>query len=149
MKIREVLDTHGYISELKLNKFDKEIRIKLMRNYPVLDKVVKEVNDYKSSLQEKMFEDCMTDAEKVRDLRRRLPKVATEEELEALNKEAEQYSEYLRLEQEFVKCLTEHLEEEIEIKLFPIDKEDFVDNLVKADIEFTLDLLNKIDILFR
>ena len=53
------------------------------------------------------------------------------------------------LEQEYIKCLTEHLEEEVEVKLFPIDKEDFVDNLVKADIEFTLDLLNKIDILFR
>ncbi|MBO7211719.1 MAG: hypothetical protein J6V44_12045 [Methanobrevibacter sp.] len=149
MKIREVLDTHGYISELKLNKFDKEIRIKLMRNYPVLDKVVKEVNDYKSALQEKMFEEHKADGEKVQELRRKLPKVATEEELDALNKEAAQYSEYLRLEQEFIKCLTEHMEEEVEVKLFPIDKEDFVDNLVKADIEFTLDLLNKIDILFR
>jgi hypothetical protein len=149
MKIREVLDTHGYISELKLNKFDKEIRIKLMRNYPVLDKVVKEVNDYKSALQEKMFEEHKSDGEKVQELRRKLPKVATEEELEALNKEAEQYSDYRRLEQEYIKCLTEHLEEEVEVKLFPIDKEDFVDNLVKADIEFTLDLLNKIDILFR
>lgn len=149
MKIREILDTHDYISKLKLNKFDKDIRLNLMRNYPILDKIVKELNDYKKSLKDKMFEDHLNDADKVQELRRKLPKIATKEELDAINKEASKYDEYLKLEQEYIKCVSDHLEEEVEVKLYPIDKDEFVENLVKADSEFTLDLLNRIDILFR
>lgn len=149
MTIKNVLNAYKYISSLKLNKLDKEIRVKLIKNYPILDKVVKEYDDYRKSLQDKMFEDYTDDIDKVQILRSQLTQAKTQDEVENIIMESQKYQTYLKLEQDFINIVDDKLKEEVDLKFFPMDREEFVENLIKLEIDFTLEDLQKIDILFQ
>lgn len=149
MTIKNVLNAYKYISGLKLNKLDKEIRVKLIKNYPILDKVVKEYDDYRKSLQDKMFEDYTDDIDKVQMLRSQLTQAKTQDEVENIIMESQKYQTYLKLEQDFINIVDDKLKEEVDLKFFPMDREEFVENLIKLEIDFTLEDLQKIDILFQ
>ena len=149
MKIREILEVHNFIVPLKLNKLDEKVRFALISNYPLMDKVVKDNEEYKKSLQEKMFEDHKEDAEKVQALRSKIVKDMTAEQIAELNKEAEQYAEYLKLEAEFIKHVVVHMEEDVDITLSKVDRDVFIESLSKAEVDFTLDDLQKLNILFN
>lgn len=149
MKIREILEVHNFIVPLKLNKLDEKVRFALISNYPLMDKVVKDNEEYKKSLQEKMFEDYKEDAEKVQALRSKIVKDMTAEQIAELNKEAEQYAEYLKLEAEFIKHVVVHMEEDVDITLSKVDRDVFIESLSKAEVDFTLDDLQKLNILFN
>ena len=149
MTIKNVLNAYKYVSGLKLNKLDKEIRVKLIKNYPILDKVVKEYDDYRKSLQDKMFEDYADDIDKVQILRSQLTQAKTQDEVENIIMESQKYQTYLKLEQDFINIVDDKLKEEVDLKFFPMDREEFVENLIKLEIDFTLEDLQKIDILFQ
>ena len=149
MTINDVLMAHKYVSNLKLNKLDKEIRIKLIKNYPILDKVVKEYDEYRKSLQDKMFEDYTNDIDKVQNLRAQLTKATSQEEVEQIILESNKYETYLKLEQDFIKIVNDKLKEEVELTFVPMDKDEFVENLVVLGIDFTLEDLQQINILFQ
>lgn len=149
MTIKNVLNAYKYVSSLKLNKLDKEIRVKLIKNYPILDKVVKEYDDYRKSLQDKMFEDYTDDIDKVQILRSQLTQAKTQDEVENIIMESQKYQTYLKLEQDFINIVDDKLKEEVDLKFFPMDREEFVENLIKLEIDFTLEDLQKIDILFQ
>lgn len=149
MKIREILEVHNFIVPLKLNKLDEKVRFALISNYPLIDKVVKDNEEYKKTLQEKMFEDHKEDAEKVQELRSKIVKDMTADQIAELNKEAEKYAEYLKIEAEFVKHVILHLEEDVDITLTKVDKDAFVESLSKSEIDFTLEDLQKLNILFN
>lgn len=149
MTIKNVLNAYKYVSGLKLNKLDKEIRVKLIKNYPILDKVVKEYDDYRKSLQDKMFEDYTDDIDKVQILRSQLTQAKTQDEVENIIMESQKYQTYLKLEQDFINIVDDKLKEEVDLKFFPMDREEFVENLIKLEIDFTLEDLQKIDILFQ
>lgn len=149
MTIKNVLNAYKYISGLKLNKLDKEVRVKLIKNYPILDKVVKEYDDYRKSLQDKMFEDYTDDIDKVQMLRSQLTQAKTQDEIENIIMESQKYQTYLKLEQDFINIVDDKLKEEVDLKFFPMDREEFVENLIKLEIDFTLEDLQKIDILFQ
>lgn len=149
MKIREIIEVYNYIVPLKLNKLDEKVRFALIANYPLMDKIVKENEEYKKTLQEKMFEDHKEDAEKVQELRSKITKDMTADQIAEINKEAVKYAEYLKLESEFIKHVVLHLEEEVEINLTKVDRDVFIETLTKAEVDFTLDDLQKLNILFN
>ena len=149
MKIREIIETQNFINRIKLNKFDKDIRLALVKNYPILDKAIKEYNEYRESLQKKIFEGKDEDITKVQEIRSRLNQKSTFEEIRQAESDLQPYKEFLELEMEFATLITQKLEEDLDLSLSYINKDEFIENLVKADIDFTFVDLLKINILFE
>lgn len=149
MKIREIYDVYEYLNTLKLNKFDKETRIKLMKNYPLLSKVVQDYESYKNTLKNKLFEDKSEDVQTVLKLRSQLAKDLTKDEIDKIKTELSTYTDIFQLESEFVQLLVQKMEESVDLQLTYINKEDFVENLVNANIDFTFVDLLKLNILFE
>src|SRR5574344_1659682 len=102
MKVNEIVIANRFIADLKLSKFDKVIRLSVLKNYMVLNKIAKEFEAKIEDLRKKMFDDKREEAQKVQEIRERFQKIKTQEEFESLNIELQQHKEFLDLEEEFI-----------------------------------------------
>ena len=80
MKVNEIVIANRFIADLKLSKFDKVIRLSVLKNYMVLNKITKEFETKTEDLRKKMFDDKQEEAQKVQEIRERLQKSKTQEE---------------------------------------------------------------------
>lgn len=150
MKVSEIIIANRFIADLKLSKFDKVVRLSVLKNYMVLNKVTKEFETKTEDLRKKIFNDKQEEAQKVQEIKERLQKIKTQEEFELLNNELQQHKEFLDLEEEFLKLIEEEASKEVEdVKLTKIDRTKFVESLVASGIEFTPRDINKVEIIFE
>ena len=150
MKVNEIVIANRFIADLKLSKFDKVIRLSVLKNYMVLNKITKEFETKTEDLRKKMFDDKQEEAQKVQEIRERLQKSKTQEEFLACTEELKQYKDFLDLEDEFIKLLNEESSKEVEnIELTKIDRTKFVESLAASGIEFTPRDIDKVEIIFK
>lgn len=150
MKVNEIVIANRFIADLKLSKFDKVIRLSVLKNYMVLNKIAKEFEAKIEDLRKKMFDDKQEEAQKVQEIRERFQKIKTQEEFESLNIELQQHKEFLDLEEEFIKLVNEETSKEVEdIELTKIDRTKFAESLVASGIEFTPRDIDKVEIIFK
>ena len=120
MKVVEVRIIFEFLSKLKLNKFTKDVRIAVLKNYTELFTAYKEQETKIEELKKKVFseEDLMAIQESIEN---KLP----------LSKEL------LDKNNEYNSVLTELFESEYDIKITKISEEDFANCLADSEVEFT------------
>lgn len=150
MKVNEIVIANRFLSDLKLSKFDKIVRIAVLKNYMAFSKIAKDYENMLEDLRKKMFDDKQEEAQKVQEIRERLQKSKTQEEFLACTEELKQYKDFLDLEDEFIKLLNEESSKEVEnIELTKIDRTKFVESLAASGIEFTPRDIDKVEIIFK
>lgn len=149
MKVKEIIDVHNFISNLKLNKLDKDVRFKLIKIYPELVKNVKEYEDYRKNLQDKMFEDRQEEIDTIQELRNKLSTSRNIDEVLEINKEFENHKDFFKLEKEFSQLIAEYLSKDIVIDFEKLNKDSFIDSLYTSEIDFTLSDLSRLDSIFE
>lgn len=152
MKItnNQLFAAHNYLAELKLAKFDKDIRVAIFKNVGELSSATKNVQDKMETSKKELFKDIEEDAQKVAILREEFNKKDTGEERKIeIIKELELYKDVFKAERDFIEITNKYGNDEIDIKLVTIDFDKFVDGLVESDIEFTAIGLQRIAFLFN
>lgn len=152
MKItnNQVFIAQNYLAELKLAKFDKDIRVAIFKNVGELSSAVKAVQDKMESSKKELFKDLEEDAQKVAILREEYNKKETSNERkEGILKELDAYKEVFNAEREFIDITNKFGEDEVEIKPVTIDFDKFVEGLIESEIEFTAIGLQRIAFLFN
>lgn len=149
MNVNTAIVANKFIADLKMSKFDKTVRLAVLKNYMFLNKINKDFDAKTEDLRKKMFDDKQEEAQKVQEIRERFQKSKTREEERSCIEELDKHKEFLELEGEFVKLLNEELLKEVEVELIKVDKAKFIESMVNAEIEFTPKDIDKIEIMFK
>lgn len=149
MTKKEIINAMNFITPLKLNKFEKSIRIALYKNYVEFNKIQKDVNETISVLREKMFEDKQEDGRKVQELREKLNLAKNQEEVNKINKEASKYKDFLKTESEFIQCYNDEYNKEVDCNIEKIDRDEFIDGLIESNVDFTVKDIEQLNFIFK
>ena len=149
MKVNEIVIANRFLSDLKLSKFDKIVRIAVLKNYMAFSKIAKDYENMLEDLRKKMFDDKQEEAQEVQKLRDNLQKVKTAEEFEQVTIELEKHQEFLDVENEFIRLINDEASKEVEVEITKIDRNKFVDSLVASGIEFTPKDIDKVELIFK
>lgn len=149
MKVNEIVIANRFLSDLKLSKFDKIVRIAVLKNYMAFSKIAKDYENMLEDLQKKMFDDKQEEAQEVQKLRNNLQKAKTAEEFEQATVELEKHQKFLDAENEFIRLINDEASKEVEIEITKIDRNKFVDSLVASGIEFTPKDIDKVELIFK
>ena len=152
MKItnNEVFAANGYIAELKLNKFDKDVRLALFKNIGELSQSVKQAQEKLETIRKKVFEGLEEDAEKANSLKQEFNnKETTKERQTEILKELVSYKRYFKAEKEYNEVVANFGSEETEVNIVTFDYDKFIDSLIATEIDFTAGDLNVIRFMFN
>lgn len=149
MKVNEIVIANRFLSDLKLSKFDKIVRIAVLKNYMAFSKIAKDYENMIEDLRKKMFDDKQEEAQEVQKLRDNLQKAKTAEEFEQATVELEKHQEFLDVENEFIRLINDEASKEVEVEITKIDRNKFVDSLVASGIEFTPRDIDKVELIFK
>lgn len=126
MKVVEVKTIFEFLSRVKLNKFTKELRVAILKNYTTMYTLVKEYDSKLEELRKKIFTD--EDIQKTQ---------------ESVNNNIPLTKELVNKNLEYNEVITSLFKEECNIKLDKLSEKDFIDCLSESDIEYTpIDILN-------
>ena len=148
MKRENVLKFTSFLANLKLNKFDKEIRSAIISNSLIANRVTR---DYETTVQEVRTRYSEGMDEEIAKLLNYRSELITnpERSFEIEQKIFEECSEALRAEAEIGEFIMRYCEEEIDEKFVKMDKDVFVDQCANADIDITVTTLELINDLFN
>ena len=149
MKVNEIVIANRFLSDVKLSKFDKIVRIAVLKNYMAFSKIAKDYENMLEDLRKKMFDDKQEEAQEVQKLRDNLQKAKTAEEFEQATVELEKHQEFLDAENEFIRLINDEASKEVEVEITKIDRNKFVDSLVASGIEFTPRDIDKVELIFK
>lgn len=149
MKVNEIVIANRFLSDLKLSKFDKIVRIAVLKNYMAFSKIAKDYENMLEDLRKKMFDDKQEEAQEVQKLRDNLQKAKTAEEFEQATVELEKHQEFLDAENEFIRLINDEASKEVEVEITKIDRNKFVDSIVASGIEFTPRDIDKVELIFK
>lgn len=126
MKVVEVRTIFEFLSKLKLNKFTKEVRVLVLKNYTSFFTLIKEYDAKLEELRKKIF---------------------TDEDLQAIqnsvNNKTPLSKELIDKNLEYNEVITNLFKEECDVKIDKISEKDFIECLSESDIEFTpMDIIN-------
>lgn len=126
MKVVEVKTIFEFLSRVKLNKFTKELRVAILKNYTTMYTLVKEYDSKLEELRKKIFTD--EDIQKIQ---------------ESVSNNIPLTKELVNKNLEYNEVITSLFKEECNIKLDKLPEKDFIDCLSESDIEYTpIDILN-------
>lgn len=126
MKVVEVRTIFDFLSKLKLNKFIKEVRISVLKNYTSFFTLIKEYDAKLEELRKKIFTD--EDLQAIQD---------------SVNNKTPLSKELIDKNLEYNEVITNLFKEECDVKIDKISEKDFIECLSESDIEFTpMDIIN-------
>lgn len=120
MKVVEVRSISEFLSKLKLNKFSKEIRVNVLKNYAELTTANKEIDAKMEELRKKVFTD-----EELQELQ------------DAINNKTEVSQTLIDKNNEYNEVILKMFNDDCEVKVVKISEEKFIDCLVDSEVEFT------------
>lgn len=149
MKRVNVLNFTSFLANLKLNKFDKEIRSAIISNSLIANKVSKEFEESIQEARKRYFEDLDEEVSKLTVYRQKY-EIANDEEKITINKECFENCKNALIAESELTDFANHLgNEEINENFVKMNKEKFVDQCAEADIEITNNVLVLLDELFN
>lgn len=126
MKVVEVKTVFDFLSRLKLNKFTKEVRVLVLKNYTSFFTLIKEYDAKLEELRKKIFTD--EDLQTIQD---------------SVNNKTPLSKELIDKNLEYNEVITNLFKEECDVKIDKISEKDFIECLSESDIEFTpMDIIN-------
>lgn len=148
MKKVNVLNCKDFLSNLKLNKFDKETRAAIITNSMIANKIAKDFNETVEEARTRYAEGLDSEIELLVSLRNKYQSASVEAKLEIEGEILEKCTEALAAERELTEFINGILNEEVTESFIKINKESFVNQCADADIEITAMLLDQISELF-
>lgn len=148
MKKVNVLNCKEFLSNLKLNKFDKEIRAAIITNSMIANKISKEFNETVEGARTRYMDGLDSEIELLVSLRNKYRSASIEERSEIETEIVEKCTNALTAERELNDFVNKILDEDVTESFVKINKDNFVDQCAEADIEITVNLLNQLSELF-
>ena len=149
MKKFEIVTLFNCFSNLKLNKFSKEIRNAIVNNFNKVEGVKNQIDEDVNKLKEKLFSEDIENVKKLA-LYRADYKTATEEgKLEINNKIKDECQPALEIEAKLFVEINNLYMEDVDDTIDTIDKDIFIEECAAADMDITLSELSTISALFN
>lgn len=132
MKVVEVRTIFEFLNKLKLNKFDKETRIAVLKNYTELFSLYKEQEVKMEELRKKIF--SSEDLQLLQD---------------SINNRKPLTKDLIEKNSEYNSVIAALFNEDINLELLKVDKDKFLDALSETDIEYTPMDIVQLELLFK
>lgn len=137
MKKLEIVNFSNFISGLKLNKFNKEMRSAIISNSLIASKIAKEFNENVEEAKKQFISGKEEEVEKLNAYRASYNTSSAEERQEIIEKIKSECMEALAVEQEIITFINKFSNENVEASFVPINMIDFIDACADADIDVT------------
>ena len=148
--IKQALLAHMELANMKLSKFDKEVRNIAIVNYATLSKIHQEQQKFQEDMKEKMFDKKKEEISELSQLRAKLQAAKTREEAADINKQLVcDYAELIQLEDDFNKLVNAETKKDISADIKKVDMDKFIDSMIKAEIDFTPVTINNLQFMFN
>lgn len=149
MKRANVLNFTQFLANLKLNKFDKEIRAAIIINSMIANKISKDFDETVENARSRYKEGLETEIETLVSLRNKCSTVSAEEK-DVVEKEiVKKCSSALKAESELNEFVANLLNEDVSESFIKINKDNFVNQCADADIDITVNLLDQLSEMFN
>lgn len=149
MKKENVLNFNNFLSTLKLNKFDKEIRSAIIANSFLAKKIVKEFEENVQLARERYCDGLESEIEKLTQYREKRLNAASDERNSITESCIKECHNALRAERELFEYIQNLQKEEVDEPFMKFNREAFVDQCIDGDIEVTSQLLETLEELFN
>lgn len=148
--IREnVLSISNFISNLKLNGFDKEIRAAIIKNSILANKITTEVKEMIDAARNRYLTGIEDEVQLLDLYRNELKQASSAEEKESIaNKIWTNCSKALKAEQELNDFVANLMKEGVVDQFVKIDQDKFIDQCVESDIDITPSIIQSLKGLF-
>lgn len=151
MKRSTVLEAFRFVNGIKMNVVsDKETRFALISNHLKMYKIVEKHDEEVKKIYEKLFEGKEDEMQRLYSLRAEYNNGASvERQSEIFEDISKNYTELIKLENEFNETFAKLADEEIDVVLVKMDEVEFVSAVVDSQIEFTMSEMAKLSELFK
>lgn len=151
MKRKTILEAFRFINGIKMNVVsDKKTRSAIISNHLKMYKVVEKHDEEVKKVYEKLFEGKEDDVQKLYSLRTEYNNGATvERQGEIIEDISKNYSEIIKLENEFNEAFSKISEEEIDVQIVKMDQVEFISACVDSGIEFSMNEMARLSELFE
>lgn len=149
MTKENVINFNSFLSSLKLNKFDRDIRAAIITDSLLAKKIVKEFDETVQGAKERYLEGLDSEITLLVQYRERF-KTASPEERIVINEECiKNCVNALNAENELNQFVLNLYKEEVTDNFKKFDRDLFVDQCADADIEITVDIIELLNELFN
>jgi len=149
MKKENVLNFNDFLSNLKLNKFDKEIRCAIVHNSILASKIVKDIQETFDAARKRFNEENETEIELLVKYRDQYSTATAEEKVSIVKSIEKECFNALRAERELNEFINNILLEDVTDEFVKIDRDSFIDQCAEADIDITAKMLENLVELFK
>lgn len=150
MKTVNVLNFNQFLSNLKVNKFDKEIRFAIIKNSILANNLVKQFEDSVKSANERVLSEINEEEVNLLNEYRTKYKTASDEEKSIiLQLIVNDCKNALTAEHELNETVKRLSEEEVNEVFVKMDKNNFINQCADADIDITPAMLVELEELFN
>lgn len=149
MNKADVLNFSNFLSNLRLNKFDKETRAAIISNSLLSNKIVKEIEENIQEARKKYFEGIEDELNTLTEYRKEYETASDEEKSNIKKGIVTKCSRALAAEAELNEFGNKLLVEEVNLPFVKVNRDSFVDQCLEADIDITVKVLEILDPLFN
>lgn len=149
MNKADVLNFSNFLSNLRLNKFDKETRAAIISNSLLSNKIVKEIEENIQEARKKYFEGIEDELNTLTEYRKEYETASDEEKSNIKKGIITKCSRALAAEAELNEFGNKLLVEEVNLPFVKVNRDSFVDQCLEADIDITVKVLEILDPLFN
>ena len=149
MKKFEIVTLFNCFSNLKLNKFSKEIRNAIVNNFNKIEGVKNQIDEDVNKLKEKLFSEDIENVKKLALYRTEYKTATDEDKLEINNKIKDECQPALEIEAKLFVEINNLYMEDVDVTIDTIDKDLFIEECAAADMDITLSELSTISALFN
>lgn len=151
MKKAKILEAFRFINGVKLNVVeDKETRGAIISNHLKMYKIVENHETEVRKVYDKFFDGKTEEIQSLYNLRNEFNAESTDErKREIVDEILRDYSDIIKIENEFNETYNKMLDEDVEISVVKLNQEVFIGACVDSGIDFSMSEIIKLDELFK
>ena len=151
MKKAKILEAFRFINGVKLNVVeDKETRSAIISNHLKMYKIVENHETEVRKVYDKFFDGKTEEMQSLYNLRNEFNAESTDErKREIVDEILRDYSDLIKIENEFNETYNKMLDEDVEISVVKLNQEAFIGACVDSGIDFSMSEIIKLDELFK
>lgn len=149
MKRRDIIGIDKFLEGLKLGVFDKETRTAILKNHLVFYKIVQDYNTDSEEIHKSYVAGREDKVKALLALREEYPGAGEGRKKEIYTTITTEYQDILEVEMEMDKIITDMLNEEVEVEVYPVDMASFVDGCMESGRDMTPSDLVPFEVIFK
>lgn len=143
MKKYQIINFHHLLSQIDLQKVDKESRTKLINLDLVLGDIVDAHNDEITKVKARLSKGHEDEIREVSDLIAQLQKAKSDEERNHLREEIEKHTTYGEIQNQLNDEIGKRMTEDVDVEIEKLSSEDLAQWCADSNISITLNLLRE------